>query len=44
MNTVRIKKAAEAVSLAQVKFEIIFLARITSLGMLRKQYDSYRKN
>lgn len=33
MNTDRIKQAAEAISLAQAKFEIIFLARITSLGM-----------
>lgn len=37
MNTDRSKKAAELVSLALAKFEINFLARITSLGMLRKQ-------
>lgn len=37
MNTDRIKNAAEVVSLASAKFEINFLARGTSLGMLTKQ-------
>ena len=34
MNAERVKNAAEVVSLAPANFEISFLARSTSLGML----------